>query len=124
MMKQYQQKRINERKENKFGKIYNNIISRINKIFTKYNIEFEKSYDNIIGCNKSELETYILTNITLQENMTLDNYGEWEIDHIVPNSSFDFTIKENIDKCFHFTNLQPLWKKENRSKGKKIILDY
>lgn len=52
--------------------------------------------------------------------MNFDNYGEWEIDHIIPVSSFDFNIKNNIFKCFNYKNLQPLWKLENRKKSNKL----
>lgn len=36
-------------------------------------------------------------------------------------TSCDLSIEENQRKCFHYTNLQPLWKKDNLSKGKKMI---
>ena len=55
--------------------------------------------------------------------MTWDNYGEggWQIDHIVPMSWFD--IKEAGDaefkRCWLLGNLQPLWHKENASKGNR-----
>ena len=43
------------------------------------------------------------------------------IDHIRPCASFDLTDPKQQAKCFHYTNLQPLWAKENLSKGAKII---
>ena len=51
--------------------------------------------------------------------MTWDNVGNWEIDHIVPYASFDLTKKEEQEKCFHWTNLQPLYATENISKSNK-----
>jgi hypothetical protein len=48
------------------------------------------------------------------------NKGEIHIDHIIPCSSFDLTKSEEQRKCFHYTNTQPLWAKENLSKGAKL----
>jgi len=58
-----------------------------------------------------------------KEGMTWGNHGNngWHIDHIIPCASFDLTDPEQQKKCFHYTNLQPLWANENLSKGKKIL---
>jgi hypothetical protein len=54
--------------------------------------------------------------------MNWDNWGHngWHIDHIIPIASFDLTQKSEQEKCFHYTNLQPLWAEENLSKQDKI----
>jgi len=54
-----------------------------------------------------------------KQNMTWEKFqiGEIQIDHIKPCSLFDFTDPEQQKECFHYTNLQPLWKEENRIKG-------
>jgi hypothetical protein len=53
--------------------------------------------------------------------MNWDNHGLiWEVDHIIPCSSFDLTIEDNIYKCFNYKNTQPLYKSLNRSKKDKI----
>jgi len=47
------------------------------------------------------------------------NYGigGWEIDHIKPCCHFDLSKPEEQEKCFHYSNLRPLWATENRSKA-------
>ncbi len=51
--------------------------------------------------------------------MTRENHGERHIDHIKPCAEFDLNNPEEQKKCFHFSNLQPLWAEENISKGAK-----
>jgi hypothetical protein len=57
--------------------------------------------------------------VLFTDGMTFDNYGEWEIDHIIPLVSFDFEGggDEAIRKAWALSNIQPLWKYDNRSKG-------
>lgn len=57
-----------------------------------------------------------------KSGMSWDNYGLWHIDHKTPVSVFNFIKPEDSDfkKCWALNNLQPLWARENCSKGKRI----
>ena len=53
--------------------------------------------------------------------MDWNNHGSvWEIDHIIPCDSFNMLDFNQQKQCFHYTNTQPLFKKENRIKSNKI----
>jgi hypothetical protein len=73
---------------------------------------------NLVGCGTDELIDYLSLNFS--DGMSWDNYGEWHIDHIIPCAAFDLSIPKEQKKCFHYTNLQPLWAYENKSKGAKL----
>ena len=73
----------------------------------------------IIGCTPEELVIHIESQFI--EGMTWQNYGEWEVDHIIPCASFDFSDPEQQRKCFHYTNLQPLWEKDNIIKSDSYV---
>lgn len=53
--------------------------------------------------------------------MAWNNYGKWHVDHIRPLSSFDLTTIEGLRAASHWTNLQPLWARDNLSKHKKWL---
>ena len=57
---------------------------------------------------------------SFKSGMIRENHGKWHVDHIIPCASFDLTKPEEQAKCFHYTNLQPLWASENLAKGSKI----
>ena len=84
--------------------------------------------------SKKYLKTFDLVGISIEglwkhlesqfrEGMTRENHGlkGWHVDHVRPCSSFDLSDPEEQKKCFHYTNLQPLWWWENLEKSDKII---
>lgn len=74
---------------------------------------------DLIGCTVSYLMGYLEAKFT--EGMTWKNHGEWHIDHIKPCCKFNLLNEEEQKQCFHYTNLQPLWAKENLTKGGQFI---
>jgi hypothetical protein len=59
-----------------------------------------------------------------QEGMNWENQGSyWQLDHFYPVASFDLSKIEEQNKCFHWSNLQPLTKKQNLSKNSKMPSD-
>jgi hypothetical protein len=78
---------------------------------------------NMTGISFEALKLYLESKFT--ENMSWENYGThgWHIDHIIPCNYFDFTKEEHQKICFYYKNLQPMWAKENISKGCKINID-
>jgi hypothetical protein len=71
----------------------------------------------ILGCSFEYFSTYIGNQF--KEGMTLGNYGEWELDHIVPQS-LAVTV-EDVTALNHYSNFQPLFKADNIRKSNKLI---
>jgi hypothetical protein len=79
------------------------------------------SFVKDLGCTISELKIYLEKQFT--DGMSWDNwsfYG-WHIDHIIPLDSFDLTDREQLLRACHYTNLQPLWCRDNLVKSNKIL---
>jgi len=70
---------------------------------------------NLLGCSIQDLQKHLEKQFT--KEMSWNNYGQWHVDHIRPVSSFDLTDKSQVQECFHYANLQPLWAKDNYKKG-------
>jgi hypothetical protein len=71
-----------------------------------------------IGCTLDELKIHLSNKF--KDGMTWENYGQWHIDHIIPCAAFDLHSEEQQKKCFHYSNLQPLWARDNIVKGSKV----
>lgn len=79
----------------------------------------------LVGCSLEQLKKHLQSKFT--KGMTWENYGtgwhgkgmkEWHIDHIRPCASFDLSKASEQKKCFNYSNLQPLWAKDNLSKNR------
>ena len=110
---------VEKRKNNKLTQISENCRTRIRIFLKKTNTPKKGSTFEMIGCTPQFLKEHLEMNF--KEGMTWENYGlyGWHIDHIIPLSSAE--DDDEIYKLCHYTNLQPLWAKENLSKGNKII---
>lgn len=78
------------------------------------------SAERDLGCSIQDLKLRL--EILFLPGMTWANYGKWHIDHIRPLSSFDLTDRKQFLQACNFTNLQPLWAKDNLAKGAKYGL--
>ena len=71
---------------------------------------------SLLGCSIEECKYYLESQF--KPEMNWDNHGKvWEIDHIKPCSSFNLTDIEQQKQCFHYTNLQPLFKTSELAKS-------
>lgn len=78
---------------------------------------------NYLPYSIEELVTHLESKFV--DGMSWENYGEWHIDHIIPDSSFDYLSMSDSEfqKSWSLQNLQPLWAKDNLSKGNTCILN-
>ena len=126
-VKEYQDKNKEKRKEYfknyKKNRLANDILYSLKEgisclIRNSMNRNYVKKSKTevILGCSyeyfKNHIEKQFLS------GMIWDNRSEWHIDHIIPLSSAK--TEDDVLKLNHFTNLRPLWAKDNLAKGGKV----
>jgi hypothetical protein len=68
-----------------------------------------------IGCSPGFLRNHLES--LFRPGMSWENYGKWHVDHIVPLSWWDIgNHPEHLFEASHYSNLQPMWARENRTK--------
>jgi hypothetical protein len=102
-----------------YYKVVISIRTRISRLLRQKGADKYNNFYKYLGCSKDDFIKYF--EAKFKEGMTWENHGEWHIDHIKPCASFNLLNEEEQNKCFHYTNLQPLWASENLSKGSKIL---
>lgn len=113
----YSKRMREEGKLTPFMKFKMSLRRRINYAFTR--IKMSKPYKSevLIGINLYECMIYIESKF--KDGMSWENRNLWHVDHIIPLASAK--TEEDAIKLCHYTNLQPLWAKENMTKGSKIL---
>lgn len=71
----------------------------------------------LIGCSVPDLMAHLESQFL--PGMTWENRNFWHIDHKRPCASFSLSDPVQQRECFHYTNLQPLWAKQNLEKSAK-----
>lgn len=114
--REYHRKYINEKYNNNTLFRLSRLIRTRTRDFLK-NRKLTKKYkmSEYLGCDLGELKMHLEKQFT--EGMSWENQGKWHIDHIIPLSSAQ--TEEDMYKLCHYTNLQPLWARDNISKGAK-----
>jgi len=74
-----------------------------------------------LGCSIEYFWKHLESQFT--PRMTRENHGSfgWHVDHKIPCAAFDLKCPVQQLACFHYSNLQPLWWKDNIKKGAKIL---
>ena len=100
-------------------KLANGLRSRVLSALQAQGCKRANNTMKLLGCSCSELKLH-LESLWLP-GMTWENRGYygWHIDHIAPCASFDLSNPEQQKKCFHYTNLQPLWWIDNLKKNSR-----
>ncbi len=77
-----------------------------------------KTTVSLLGCTILQFKQYLES--MFLEGMTWENYTlkGWHVDHIRPCNTFDLSDPEQQKICFHYTNLRPLWSRDNLSRPK------
>ena len=107
------------KKCNILGAIAHSVRTSINGALKKSKNRGSNEY---LGCDYAFFKVWI--EMQFKKNMSWTNYGkEWHIDHRVPlrfKGDGEVDEKKLIERL-HYRNTQPLWAKENISKGNRFI---
>ena len=107
---------------NRFRKIIIKIITN-GDITIENDIACLKLFGTTVDGLKKHIENQFTGTMSWYNHGRMYNPNKWQLDHIIPIGSFDFTIEENFTKAFHYTNTRPLMssdhiEKSNKEKGK------
>jgi len=111
----------NKRNNDPMYRLTQYLRNRTGFYFSKIGVYKEDKTFDIIGCSLVFLKEFIEQKFT--EGMSWELMGRHiHIDHIIPLSSAK--TKDELYKLCHYSNLQPLWAKDNLEKSNKIIKKY
>jgi hypothetical protein len=82
-----------------------------------------KTTEQLLGFTRHELTRHIEKQFINGMSWDAFQRGLIEIDHIIPVSRFNITSTDDPEfrACWGLPNLRPMWAKDNRSKGAKVL---
>lgn len=99
-------------------RIVKNLRSRIRSAFLVSKGSKSTATLELLGCTPDYFRSHLARKF--RDGMTFENYGKWHIDHIVPCAAFSLEHEDQQRLCFNFSNLQPLWARENQRKKARL----
>lgn len=105
----------NQYHNNILFKLRHNLSARTRSVLLQSIVVKDASILEFLGCTLDQLRLQFESQFT--EGMTWENYGKWHIDHKKPCAAFDLVDLDQQKLCFHHSNLQPLWAKDNLEKN-------
>ena len=106
------------RKTDPLFKLADIVRTRLRSFLTERSIKKNKKTFDLVGCTVLELKTHLekqfLPGMHWGNNT---NFG-WHVDHIIPLSAAENS--EDLEYLCHYTNLQPLWWRDNLIKKDKF----
>lgn len=116
-----------KKKRNAWDNFYKNkhlrcVVSRaINGKLKRRNTSKTGSILNRLPYSIAELKAHLESQF--EPGMTWDNYGKWHIDHIIPDSNFNYDNMDHVGflASWSLSNLRPLWAIDNHRKYNKLI---
>lgn len=107
-------------KSNSLQAVKSKLRNHIQRVCRKSKTGKTRKTIEYLGCTINQAREHIQKQF--QNGMNWNNHGlVWEIDHIIPMCHFDLSREDHRMRVNHFTNLQPMLKRENRMKSGKII---
>lgn len=113
-------KQIRERRKTDINyKLMCQLRTRLNRALKRPQKKTHKAVE-LLGCSIDSFKLYLESKF--ESGMTWKNCGSaWHCDHIMPCAIFDLSKPEHQKRCFHFSNIQPLWAEENHRKSSKVV---
>ena len=78
------------------------------------------STEDLMGCSGAFLVGWLEAQFL--PGMSWANRSEWHIDHIIPCAAFNLSDEGQQRVAFHYTNLRPVWKRDNLRKSSRVPL--
>lgn len=111
---------LRRRRLNPHQRLRDALSARLNQAIRKQSCGIKTI--EMLGCSLTDFVIYLESKFEV--GMSWENYGnkkgQWSVDHIIPCAIFDLTKLEHRLRCFHFSNLQPMWHIKNMRKNAKI----
>lgn len=97
--------------------------NRLNGVLRGLGLKKSRRSIKMLGCTAQQLKEYL--EAQFQPGMTWDKWGSgpgtFQIDHITAVALFELSNPIHQQRCFHYTNLQPLWWEDHQIKTKEDL---